>query len=129
MNFTQIKENCLYVQNLDRTEEFYHTKLGLPVISKEERRHIFFRAGSSVLLCFLAESTKKSNSLPPHYGEGKLHLALEVPIENYANTKSKLQSAGIEIEHIQQWGKQFESFYFRDPDGHSIEIVPAGMWD
>ena len=129
MRFTQIKETCLYVQDLNLTEDFYQKKLKLPIISREAGRHIFFKAGTSVLLCFLADATRKPNALPTHYGEGKMHLALEVPKENYEAAKKEVLSAGIEIEHEQQWDEDNESFYFRDPDGHSIEVVPAGLWD
>lgn len=126
---TQIKETALYVQDLNRTEDFYHKKLELSIISKEEGRHIFFKAGSSILLCFLADTTRKSESLPPHYGEGNQHIAFEVPKAEYQQVKKKIREKGIEIEHVQSWGDEYQSFYFRDPDGHSLEIVPEGMWD
>lgn len=129
MHFKQIKETCLYVQDLDRTEAFYHGKLNLKVIGRSEGRHIFFKAGSSVLLCFIAGATKQEETLPPHFGEGNMHIAFEVPVEKYEEIKADILSTGIEIEHEQQWGKDYCSFYFRDPDGHSLEIVPEGMWD
>lgn len=126
---TQIKETALYVRDLDRTEDFYHNKLQFEVISREEDRHIFFKVGSSILLCFLADVTKESETLPPHYGKGKMHFAFEVPKEKYRETKEWIRENGIDIEHEQDWGDEYQSFYFRDPDGHSLEIVPAGMWD
>lgn len=126
---TQIKETALYVQDLDRTEDFYHGRLGLEIISREEGRHIFFKAGSSILLCFMADATKNGETLPAHYGEGKLHIAFEVSKEEYQKTKEQIREKGIEIEHEQSWGGEYQSFYFRDPDGHSLEIVPEGMWD
>jgi catechol 2,3-dioxygenase-like lactoylglutathione lyase family enzyme len=126
--FTQIKETGLYVQDLDRTEFFYNGKLDLEIISKSEGRHIFFKAGSSVLLCFIADATKNDEKLPGHFGEGKMHIAFEVPKDKYADTKKWIRSRGIEIEHEQQWGEDYHSFYFRDPDGHSLEIVPEGLW-
>lgn len=127
--FTQIKETALYVEDLERTEGFYHEKLELEIISKEEKRHIFFKAGSSILLCFLADATKHSETLPPHYARGQMHIAFEVPEEKYLETKEWIREKGIEIEHEQDWSGEYQSFYFRDPDGHSLEIVPAGMWD
>lgn len=125
----QIKETALYVKDLDQTENFYHDKLELEVISKEKKRHIFFKAGSSILLCFLADATKQSGTLPPHFGEGQMHIAFEVPRAKYRETKEWIREKGIDIEHVQDWGDEYQSFYFRDPDGHSLEIVPAGMWD
>ncbi|MDR8392992.1 VOC family protein [Aliifodinibius sp. S!AR15-10] len=129
MHFNQIKETSLYVKDLDRTEAFYSGKLQLEVIGKEEGRHIFFKSGFSILLCFIADKTKAGENLPSHYGEGNMHIAFEVPKEEYEATKAWLQSRGIEIEHEQSWGRDFKSCYFRDPDGHSLEIVPSGMWD
>ncbi len=127
MQFTKIKETSLYVEDLERTVSFYKATLGLEVISKVEGRHIFFKAGSSVLLCFIADTTRKDNKIP-HFGKGEMHVAFEVAKEDYETAKSWIQSKGIAIEHEQQWSDDFFSFYFRDPDGHSLEIVPAGMW-
>lgn len=129
MHFSQIKETCLYVQDLDRTEDFYNGKLNLKVIARTEGRHIFLKVGSSVLLCFIADTTENEKALPVHYGKGKMHIAFEVPKENYREAKAWIRSKGIEIEHEQHWFKDYHSFYFRDPDGHSLEIVPKGMWD
>lgn len=128
MQFSQIKETSLYVQDLDRTEAFYNGKLGLEILTRVEGRHIFFKAGTSVLLCFLADATRNDEKVP-HYGEGEMHIAFEVPKENYEKAKSWIQSMGITIEHEQQWYEDYYSFYFRDPDGHSLEIVPGGMWE
>lgn len=98
---TQIKETVLYVKDLDRSENFYHQKLELEIISKEEKRHIFFKAGSSILLCFLADTTKQSETLPRHYGKGRMHIAFEVPKEKYRKTKEWIREKSIDIEHDQ----------------------------
>lgn len=127
-SFLQIKENCLYVSDLDKTEHFYHHQLGMPVIGKVPDRHIFFRAGSSVLLCFIAEATAKDTHLPPHYASGKQHLAFETSPEEYEGWKNKLRGEGIAITHEETWPGGHKSCYFEDPDGHVLEIVPAGMW-
>jgi catechol 2,3-dioxygenase-like lactoylglutathione lyase family enzyme len=129
MNITQIKETSLYVQDLERTETFYKEKLDFEVITKEKDRHIFFNAGSSVLLCFLADATKDDDTLPPHHGEGNFHIAFEVPRDSYEAMKELIQCRGVTIEHEQHWFDDYYSFYFRDPDGHALEIVPQGMWN
>jgi catechol 2,3-dioxygenase-like lactoylglutathione lyase family enzyme len=128
MNFTQIKETCLYVADLERTEGFYSGKLELPCFAKSPGRHVFFRAGSSVLLCFNAEATRADKELPPHYASGKQHLAFEVPGPAYEATKIELEGKGILITHEHTWPSGMRSFYFEDPDGHVLEIVPAGLW-
>ncbi|MDJ1501762.1 VOC family protein [Xanthocytophaga agilis] len=128
MNIIQIKETCLYVTDLDRTKHFYHDLLGFPIISKVEGRHVFFRAGTSVLLCFISEKTKTDTHLPPHYGYGQLHLAFEAAPEEYEACKTKVLNVGIEIIHEETWSNGQTSFYFRDFDGHLLEIVPVGIW-
>ena len=129
LKFSQIKETCLYISDLDKTEDFYHGKLGLPVISKVNHRHIFFRAGKSVLLCFLPEVTKNEQQLPPHYAYGKQHIAFETSPEEYPAWKKIVHDNNITITHEQEWKGDLKSFYFEDPDGHVLEIVPAGIWE
>ena len=129
MEILQVKETCLYVKDLEQTQEFYSGLLGLPVINRKEGRHVFFNAGTSVLLCFIPETSAAETELPPHWSRGPAHLAFEVPHSNYENCKEELRSKGIEIIHEQQWGDHYWSFYFHDPDGHVLEIVPKGMWE
>ncbi|WP_215226722.1 VOC family protein [Echinicola shivajiensis] len=129
MEFTQIKETCLYINDLDKAEEFYHNNLGMPIISKEMNRHIFFRCGSSVLLCFIPETTEKESNLPAHYASGKQHIAFEVQAKDYEIRKNELIDSGIKITHEQEWKDGLKSCYFEDPFGHVLEIVPKGIWE
>ncbi|UJP63536.1 VOC family protein [Mongoliitalea daihaiensis] len=129
MKFTQIKEICLYISDLDLAEDFYGDTLEMPMISKVSGRHIFFRCGTSVLLCFIPEVTAKETSLPAHYAKGKQHIAFEVNKKDYLQTKSKLLAKGINITHEQGWRDNLQSFYFEDPFGHVLEIVPKGIWE
>ena len=128
LHLTQIKETCLYVDDLAQARAFYADTLGLPVISEVPGRHLFLRVGPSVLLLFIPEVTEKEETLPPHFARGKQHIAFEVPADDYAAWKEKLTALGIAITHTQRWGTLFESLYFDDPFGHVLEIVPAGMW-
>ena len=129
MKIRQVKETCIYVKDLDQTQAFYQQVLDLPLIVKKPGRHVFFRAGTSVLLCFLPDASRRETELPPHFASGPAHLAFEVSVMEYENWKSKVSSAGIDIIHEQLWADKFLSFYFLDPDGHVLEIVQEGMWD
>ncbi len=128
MEFIQIKETCLYVSDLDESSSFYHGLLGLSVIDKVPGRHVFFKLGTSILLCFISDATKSEQGLPAHYAKGKQHIAFEVSKESYESTKVELMQLGIPVIKTHQWSKEVESFYFEDPDGHVLEIVPSGMW-
>jgi catechol-2,3-dioxygenase len=129
MRFTQIKETCLYFQDLEKAKEFYHGLLGLPVISHVEDKHIFFRAGSSVLLCFNPDDSKQKKSPPPHFAEGNYHFALEVERNDYQKYKEEIAQKKIPIIDIVIWKNGQESFYFNDPVGNVVEIVPKGIWE
>ena len=129
MKFTQIKETCLYINDLDKAEAFYQGILGMPIISKVRSRHIFFRCGNSVLLCFLPEVTKNETTLPPHFAAGKQHIAFEVSQEDYQESIQNLKRNGISITHEQEWKNGLKSSYFEDPFGHVLEIVPEGIWE
>jgi catechol 2,3-dioxygenase-like lactoylglutathione lyase family enzyme len=128
MKLNQIKETSLYVKDLEVSKAFYCDLLGLPIIGYHPDRHLFLRAGSSVLLLFLPEITKHEKDLPPHYAYGKIHIAFEVPQGEYEQWKDLLHGKGIPILHEKTWNKQLKSFYFEDPDGHVLEIVPPGLW-
>jgi catechol 2,3-dioxygenase-like lactoylglutathione lyase family enzyme len=128
MQFIQIKETSLYVFSLDNSKRFYNGLLGLDIISEAPGRHIFFKAGTSMLLCFIAGTTANDTKLPTHGGKGKIHIAFEVPKENYVKTRKDLEDKGIAIEHEESWPGGFQSFYFRDPDEHLLEVVQTGMW-
>jgi len=130
MKFLKIKETCLYFKDLDVARHFYHAVLGLPIIHHQAGKHIFFRVGSSVLLCFNPEDSGKKTSPPPHYGVGKLHLAFEVPEKEYAAARAEIESKGIRIIEEATWPGGHRSFYFEDPDGNVLEILPdRGIWD
>ena len=129
MEVKQVKETCIYVEDLDRTRSFYQQVMQFPVIGSREGRHVFFRAGTSVFLCFNPESTKHEDALPPHFAYGPQHLAFEVSSKEYQEWKQHISSMGIPIIHEQKWADKYYSFYFHDPDGHVLEIVEEGMWD
>lgn len=124
-----IKETCLYMEDLETCKQFYHQILGLPIISDVKGKHIFFRAGSSVLLCFNPKDSQVKTELPPHYGSGHLHFAFEAPSNAYNDWKEHIKNQGIIIEQEVDWGKERYSFYFRDPFENAVEIVMPGIWD
>ncbi len=125
----QIKETCLYAQDLTRTEKFYKDILGLELIGKREGKHVFFRVGNDVLLLFNPDDSKEKTDLPGHFASGKQHIAFEVSNADYEKVKTELTAKGVEITHEQHWRGTIYSFYFEDPNGHVLEIINEGLWD
>jgi catechol-2,3-dioxygenase len=129
MNFLKIKETCIYIRDLEKARKFYTEVLELPVINYLPGKHLFLRAGDSVLLLFNPEDSKTKLSPPAHYGGGRQHFALEVSKLDYPEIKKKIISKSITIIDQVKW-KNAESFYFKDPEGNILEILPdSGIWD
>jgi catechol 2,3-dioxygenase-like lactoylglutathione lyase family enzyme len=129
MKIARIKETCIYVTDLQQTKDFYAGKLGLPVISLVEGRHVFFAAGESVLLCFIAEQTLQEKELPPHGASGNIHFAFEVAQDEYEATLQQVKEAGVTILHEHVWKNSLRSFYFNDPDNNLVEVIEEGLWE
>jgi catechol 2,3-dioxygenase-like lactoylglutathione lyase family enzyme len=130
MELLRIKETCLYVNDLEGAKTFYHGTLGLPVIDYQAGKHLFLRAGQSVLLLFNPEDSRHKTSPPPHYGNGNQHFAFEVNDQDYENVKEEIRAKGIKIIDEVTWKSGKRSFYFLDPEGNVLEILPEnGLWN
>jgi catechol 2,3-dioxygenase-like lactoylglutathione lyase family enzyme len=130
MNPRKIKETCLYVYNLAEAKRFYHEILDFPLISYIPEKHLFLRVGESVLLLFNPEDSKLKTSPPAHFGGGEQHFAIEVNDEGYEAAKQEIKSKGIKIIDEVIWRSGKKSFYFNDPAGNVLEIIPeSGMWN
>lgn len=130
MEFLRIKETCLYVHDLDACRIFYRDTLGLEEISFLPGKHLFFRAGNSVLLLFNPDDSMTKTSPPPHYATGNQHFAFEVKESDYLQAKKEIASKGIAIIDEVTWKTGKKSFYFRDPENNVLEILPEnGIWD
>ena len=129
MKIQAVVETAIYVDNLQATETFYGTVLGLRVIGKESGRHVFFQVGeASVLLAFLAQATLKGDPLPPHGATGPGHFTLGIEAEALDAWRKLLQGHGVAIEKEVEWPRGGRSLYFRDPAGNSVELVTPGVW-
>ena len=129
MAITQIKETCLYIKNLEKTITFYSKILGFHLFEYSEGKHAFFKIGQCMLLLFNPENSRLKKSPPAHYAEGKQHIAFEVPDTEYEKTKNEFMAKGITIIDEMTWGNKRKSFYFNDPSGNILEIVPEGIWE
>lgn len=124
-------EAALYADDLDAAERFYGDTLGLPTVLKMEGRHVFFRAGSVVLLIFDPNAAETPGdgplAAPPHGAHGPGHACLAS--DDLAAWEAHLDKAGIPIERHITWPGGARSIYFRDPAGNSLEIAEPKLWD
>ncbi|MEE3214286.1 MAG: VOC family protein, partial [Pseudomonadota bacterium] len=91
--------------------------------------------GPSVLLLFLEGGTLETvvlpdngGTIPPHDGRGWVHMAFAIRHAELAAWESRLHAHGVEIEGRTRWSRGGESLYFRDPDGHLLELATPGVW-
>jgi catechol 2,3-dioxygenase-like lactoylglutathione lyase family enzyme len=116
-------ESSLYVEDLARSVRFYETVLGLELlVSDGERLRAMGVAGRQVLLLF------KKGASPDHDGDGRLHLAFAIPAASLAEWEQRLVERGVAIETRTRWPRGGQSLYFRDPDGHLLELATPGVW-
>ena len=66
--------------------------------------------------------------IPPHDGRGVQHLCFSIPVASLDDWVSHLDRHRIALESrvVQTHGGT--SLYFRDPDGHSLEVATPGLW-
>ncbi len=130
---SKILETSLYVDDLDRSRGFYERVFGFAGVFHDERMCAMEVPGEQVLLLFRHGMTHRpaplaDGTIPPHHGTGHLHLAFAIPFGELAAWEDHLCQAGIGVESRIVWPRGGTSLYFRDPDGHSIEVATPGLW-
>lgn len=129
----RIVETALYVDDLDRAAEFYEVKLGLSSMLKTRTLFAYDIGGQNVLLLFLRGASVETQasergSIPPHDGHGPLHICFAADADELSSWEERLAQTGIAIEGRMSWNRGGTSLYFRDPDGHLLEIMTPGNW-
>ena len=130
---TRILETALYVDDLDAVVAFYRDVLGLSVLNASPRLVSFDAGHATVLLLFRRGATASglattSGWIPPHDGQGPVHLAFAIAPETLGAWELRLQERGVAIESRVRWERGGQSIYFRDPAGHSVELATPGTW-
>lgn len=130
---TGLLETALYVADLDRSRAFYERVLGFETLLAEQRMVGMAVPGGAVLLLFRrGGSTRPSETpggtIPPHDGSGVLHVAFAIPLASLEEWEQHLARGGVDIESRVVQSHGGTSLYFRDPDGHSVEVAVPGLW-
>jgi catechol 2,3-dioxygenase-like lactoylglutathione lyase family enzyme len=129
----RVLETVLYVDDFGSACPFYEAVLGLPRIYGDQRLNAYDVGGNGVLLLFrrgqsLEAVQMPGGTIPPHDGHGPVHIAFSIAADELAAWEARLTSAGVEIEARATWPRGGISIYFRDPDGHLLELATPGLW-
>jgi len=129
----RVLETSLYVDEVARSAAFYERVFGFEKLVADDRFCALNVQGEQVLLLFRKHGTTEpmripGGIIPPHDGEGTTHLAFTIRAEAEAEWTRQLAADGIAIESRVTWPRGGFSLYFRDPDGHLLELVSPGCW-
>ena len=132
-NLNRLLESSLYVEDLDRSVQFYTVVLNLETLTSDERFCALSVAGHQVLLLFRKGGSTEpavipGGIIPPHDGGGNLHLAFSIAAADLEHWEKRLKENGIPVESKVHWPRGGQSLYFRDPDNHLVEFVTPGCW-
>ena len=124
----------LYVQDVSRASDFYQRLFGFPVLVSHERIAALDVEGQQVLLLFKHGASREPMNmpggvLPPHDGEGTSHVAFAIQESDMEPWERWLHEQDVEVESEVEWERGGRSLYFRDPDGHLLELVTPGVWE
>ena len=128
-----ILETCLHVTDLARSRAFYEGLFGYTVMKSDDRFCAFSVGERQVLILFRRGSDPAGTSLPfgfipPHGSNGQGHIGFSIPRESLPAWQARLVERGVRVESTFIWPGGGTSIYFRDPDGHLLELLTPGVW-
>jgi catechol 2,3-dioxygenase-like lactoylglutathione lyase family enzyme len=128
-----VLETVLYVDGFESARAFYEQVLGLSSMYRDTRLCAYDVGARGVLLLFLRGQSLETvklpgGTIPPHDGHGPVHIAFSIAANELDAWEARLSESGIEIEGRTTWPRGGVSIYFRDPDGHLVELATPGLW-
>ena len=128
-----IIETAIHVRDISASVGFYQQVLGLELIERSDRLCALSVAGRHLLLLFLEGGSTEpletaGGFIPPHDGSGSLHFAFAIDRGELEPWIERLRDKGVALESRVDWVLGGTSLYFRDPDGHLVELATPGIW-
>jgi catechol 2,3-dioxygenase-like lactoylglutathione lyase family enzyme len=137
-NLNGLLEAGLFVENLSRARDFYQQVVGLEKLKESEAGCVFIVARGQLLLLISHQKARvpsktPGGEVPPCVsgaGEtlGAGHMAFAVADADLDAWRARLESQGVEVLSEVAWEGGARSLYFRDPDGHLLELATPGLW-
>jgi catechol 2,3-dioxygenase-like lactoylglutathione lyase family enzyme len=120
MQLEGIDHVAVGVRDIERSVKWYTDVLGFERLHEEAWNGVptFIGKGNTGIALFPASQEPK---LSTHREIRLLHLAFRADRENFLTAQHELERRGIKFEF--QDHEISHSIYFRDPDGHQLEIT------
>jgi catechol 2,3-dioxygenase-like lactoylglutathione lyase family enzyme len=122
-----VLEVALYVDDIDRALAFYQSVLGFDLVDGGERLFAL-RIAERQLLLLCKRRASAAMPLGAHDADGRQHVAFAIAASDLPSWETRLAERGVAIEERRQWPRGGVSLYFRDPDGHLLELATPGVW-
>ena len=128
-----VVETALHVENVAKSSEFYQSLFELEYMAGNDRFCAFKAGPKQVLLLFQKGGSTNpievtGGLIPPHDGAGHLHMAFAISEDRFDEWLLYLRNHEIPVESQVKWPLGGRSIYFRDPDGHLLELITPGCW-
>jgi len=127
-------ETVLFVEDLSRASAFYEKVLGLQKFQGDKRGCGFVVVPGQLLLVVEHGTTREPRTtpggiVPPCGASGSMHVAFSISESALDTWRHWLNSHGVEVLSEVTWERGGRSLYFRDPDGHVLELATPGVWE
>ncbi|GAN80917.1 VOC family protein [Acidocella aminolytica] len=135
MTIQKIHHVAYRCKDAGETAEFYKMHLGMRLIgafaedhvpstkAPDPYMHIFLDAGGGNVLAFFELPNAPEMDRDRNTPDWVQHLAFELEsIDELISTKKRLEEAGLDVVGPTNHAL-FHSIYFRDPNGHRIELA------
>lgn len=132
----QMVETVLYTASVPKLVEWYASTLLIKPFTYSPSFAAFSLPNDTILLLFdrsttLANKDSASGKIPAHGAENTKgqHVAFACRgTEDLIEWETHLKTKGVEIEGRMDWERGGKSIYFRDAEGHLLEIMTRGVW-
>jgi catechol 2,3-dioxygenase-like lactoylglutathione lyase family enzyme len=129
-----VLETALVVEDVLRATRFYQQLFGFDALVQNERLCSLKVRAAQVLLLFKRGGSLDDMRLPGGIlpggmdADGRTHMAFAVEPEHLEDWHDWLQRNEVPVESTVHWERGGTSVYFRDPDGHLLELATPGVW-
>lgn len=124
----------LYVADVRRAADFYQRVFGFRALISNERIAALDVERNQILLLFKRGASSEpvdlpGGVLPGHDGAGTSHFAFAIQEDDLEKWERWLGEQDVEVESTVEWERGGRSLYFRDLDGHLLEVASPGVWE